>query len=202
MIMRGLDRLLACLRLISAGGVWVCGGLLTCFCLAVGVEVLLRRFAGHSFGGLDELGGYMLAFIGAVAFTETLLNRGHIRIDLLQARLPRWGQAVLDLVALAAMIGFFGLLLKFAAALLMRSATMGTKSVTPLAVVQWVPQAFWVAGLALFVATAVVLFLRAAIALAMGDIATAQALIGARSADDELAEELELNEIAAGESRA
>lgn len=202
MISRGLDSCLSGLRRLSAGGVWLGGGLLTLYCVAVGVEVLMRRFANHSFGGLDEMGGYLLAFVATLAFTETLLNRGHIRIDLVQARLPRLGQAALDLVALAGMIGFFGLLLQYAWALLERSATMGTRSMTPLAVLQWVPQSLWFAGLVLFVATAVVLFLRAGLAFVQGDAAGVQALIGARSADDELAEELELNEIAAGEARA
>ncbi|MEI4474153.1 TRAP transporter small permease subunit [Frigidibacter sp. MR17.24] len=202
MITRGLDSTLSGLRRLSAGGVWLGGGLLTLYCGAVGVEVLMRRFAGHSFGGLDEIGGYLLAFVAAIAFTETLLNRGHIRIDLVQARLPRLGQAAFDLLALAGMIGFYGLLLNYAATLLTRSVTMGTRSMTPLAVLQWVPQSLWFAGIALFVVTGAVLFLRALVALAAGDAATVQALIGARSADDDLAEEKALNDMAAGEVRA
>lgn len=197
-ITRGLDRLLAVLRALSSAGVWLGGGLLILLSAGVGLEVLMRRFAGHSFAGLDELGGYTLAIVGAIALTEALLARGHIRIDLVHARLGRWGQAVLDLVALAGLIAFFALLLNFAWALLDRSLTMGTRSMTPLAVLLWIPQSLWFAALALFGLTAVTLFLRVVAALLGGDLATARGLIGARSADDELAEEIALNAEAAG----
>lgn len=135
MIMCGLDRLFVCLWLILVGGVWVCGGFLICFCLVVGVEVLMCCFVGYSFGGLDELGGYMLVFIGVVVFIEMLLNCGYICIDLFQVWLLCWGQVVLDLVVLVVMIGFFGLLLKFVVVLLMCSVMMGMKFVMLLVVV-------------------------------------------------------------------
>lgn len=196
---RGLDRILAALGVISSAGVWVGGGLLVALSLGVGAEVLLRRFFNHSFGGIDEIGGYVLAVIGAVAFTETLLNRGHIRIDLLRQRLGARGKAFMDLVALLATILFFGLLLYYAWALLSRSMTMNTRSMTPLGVRLWIPQLGWFAGILLFTVTAVTLLLRSVLALAAGDHATSQRLIGARGTDDEVAEELELAAVARGE---
>lgn len=199
---RALDLAIRGLTRLSTLGVWLGGGLLVLLSLGIGAEVLSRRFLNHSFGGLDELGGYVLAIIGSVALTETLLHRGHIRIDLIHARLPRAGQAVLDLVALAGMILFFGLLLYYATLLLDRSLSMGTRSMTPLAVLLWIPQSLWYAGLVLFMVTSVLLLARSVLALLTGDVATAQALIGARSADDELAEEMELSSIAAREARA
>jgi len=200
-MIRLIDLAIAGLTRLSTFCVWIGGGLLVLLSLGVGVEVLLRRFANHSLGGLDELGGYTLAIVGSIALTETLLHRGHIRIDLIHARLPRAGQAFLDIVALVGMIVFFGLLLNYATLLLDRSLTMGTRSMTPMAVLLWIPQSLWYAGLVMFMVTAALLLARSVLALASGDFATSQALIGARSADDELAEELELSHIAAGEVR-
>lgn len=188
-----LDRVIPVLRRLSAGGIWIGGGLFTAYALGVGIEVVMRRFFSHSFGGLDEIGGYLLAVVATLAFTETLLHRGHIRIDIVFARLSRTAQVALDLLALAGLLVFFALLLEYAWTLFWRSWTMSVRSMTPLAVPLWIPQGLWVLGLALFVAVCAILFLRALIALAQGDRATAQALIGARSADDELAEEMALS---------
>lgn len=198
LVAKGLDWLLSVLRALSSAGVWLGGGLLILLSLGIGLEVLLRRFAGYSFAGLDELGGYTLAVVAAIALTEALLHRGHIRIDIVHARLGRRGQAVLDLVALAGLMLFFGLLLYYAWLLLDRSLTMNTRSMTPLAVLLWIPQSFWFVALALFGLTAAALFLRALLALATGDLATTQELIGTRSTDDELAEELALSTEARG----
>lgn len=189
---RGTDRVLSVLRTLSGCGVWICGGLLMALSLGTALELLLRRFANHSFTGMDELGGYALAIVAAFAFTETLFVRGHIRIDIVHQRLPAAGKAVLDLIAMAGLIAFFGMVLYYGWLLLARSFTMGTRSMSPLAVVLWVPQLLWVAGLGLFVVSSALLSLRAILALIAGDGAGAQALIGTLSADDELAGELEL----------
>ncbi|RWR07399.1 TRAP transporter small permease [Sinirhodobacter populi] len=195
---RGLDRVLAVLRVLATAGVWFGGGLLVLLSFAVGTEVLMRRLANHSFTGVDELGGYTLAIVSAIAFTSTLLNRGHIRIDLVHQRFGPRGRAILDLLAMAGLIAFYGLLLKYAWLLLDRSYTMGSRSVSPLSVVMWIPQSLWFAGLLLFVVTAVTLFLRSLLALCTGDLRTVNALIGTLSADDEVAEELALNAEAQG----
>lgn len=196
---RGLDRLLAGLRTLSSAGIWIGGGGLLVFSFAVVVEVLMRRFMNHSFAGLDELGGYMLAIVGAIAFTETLLHRGHIRIDVIHARVGRRLQSALDVLAMLGVIVFFGTMLFYAQHLLGRSIGLQSRSISSLSVILWVPQSIWFAGIALFVVTAMTLLARAIVALLVGDRATAVALIGLRSAEEELAEEVELTANALGE---
>ncbi|PZX10662.1 TRAP-type mannitol/chloroaromatic compound transport system permease small subunit [Palleronia aestuarii] len=185
---RGLDRALAVLRRISSAGVWVGGGLLTVLALATGAEVLSRRLLSHSLGGIDELGGYTLAVVGAVAMTEALLNRAHIRIGVLHGRLGRRGQSVLDLVSLGALMAFFGIVLWFGWALLARNYGLGTRSMTPLATPLWIPQALWVLAFAVFWLVAVALLLRSCIGVAEGDWETVNELIGLRETEDEVAD--------------
>ena len=195
---RGLDWSLAALRAVSAAGVWLGGGLLVALSLGIGAEVLLRRLAGWSFGGMDELGGYALAIVAALAFTEALLHRSHIRIGLLHQRLGSRGRVALDLVAMAGLIAFFGTVLYYGALALQRNAGFGTRSMTPLAVPLAIPQALWIAALALFVGAAVILLARAALAAAMGEDGTAAEVIGLRDTEGELREEEALSEAARG----
>ena len=197
-----LDRLLDGLRAVSSVCVWIGGGLLMLLTLGITAEVIMRSAFNHSFTGMDELGGYVLAIVSALAFTEGLFHRSHIRIDVIHAMLPRWGRAVLDLLALLSVVVFFGLLLWYAHLLLARSWALDARSVSPLSVRIWIPQGLWFLGLAFFVATSVVLLVRNLLALALGDLATITREIGIKGAEDEIEEERSLSAAARGEARA
>ena len=71
---------------------------------------------------------------------------------------------------------------------------LGARSMSPLATPLIIPQALWVAGLAMFLLIAGLLLLRALGALLTGDTATAQRLIGSRSLAEELEAEIEEQE--------
>lgn len=190
--MRLLDGLIAALSAVSRAGVWVGGVLLFAACFMIAAEVLGRRFFGFSFEGVDELSGYVLAIASAWAFGFTLISRTHVRIDTLYVALPRRAQAALDVLAMASIVGFFGFVAWFAWLLLQRSLLLSSKAMTPLQTPLAIPQALWVAGLALFVLIAFLLLLRAVLALAQGDAARAAALIGSRTQRQEVAEEIEV----------
>jgi len=189
---RLLDGLIAALSAVSRAGVWVGGVLLFAACFMIAAEVLGRRFFGFSFEGVDELSGYVLAIASAWAFGFTLISRTHVRIDTLYVALPRRAQAALDVLAMASIVGFFGFVAWFAWLLLQRSLLLSSKAMTPLQTPLAIPQALWVAGLALFVLIAFLLLLRAVLALAQGDAARAAALIGSRTQRQEVAEEIEV----------
>lgn len=189
----GLDRLIAGLGRISTVGCWLGGGALAVFALGTGGEVLARRFLGMSLGGMDEIGGYVLAIVAAVAFTETLLARGHIRIDILRGQLPGKLREIMDLIAMLSLIVFFGLVLWYGHALLARNWGLGARSMTPLAVPLWIPQVLWVLALALFWITSCLLFLRGLIAFATGENARLAALIGAKATEEEIEDERALS---------
>lgn len=196
-----IDRTIAFLRGLSRVTVWLAGLLLLALCVAVGAEVVMRRLFDTSLQGVDEFGGYTLAVVSTFAFTYTLLERGHIRIDALYGVLPPRLQRLMDLVALAALIVFFALILAYAWELFFRSYSRGTRSMTPLAVPLVYPQALWFAGLALFVATSVVLLLRALLALVQGRPSDAARLIGSKSATEEAIEEVALARSLEGRDR-
>ncbi|QXM26041.1 TRAP transporter small permease [Elioraea tepida] len=185
-----LDRLIGVLGALARGGAWFGGALLFAAAFMIGAEVLLRKLAGISIGGADELAGYVLAIASAWAFGFALLSRAHIRIDTLYALLPKRLQALLDLVALALTTFFFGFLAWFAWAYLMRTVSLGARSMTPLQTPLAIPQSLWVAGLIVFVSLAALLWLRALIAVLAGDLTTSARLIGSRTAKQEVEEEI------------
>jgi TRAP-type C4-dicarboxylate transport system permease small subunit len=189
--MKTLDRLIAGLAAISRAGVWAGGLLLFAACFMIGAEVLGRKFLGFSFEGVDELSGYVLAIASAWAFAFTLLSRTHVRIDTLYGAMPSRVRAAMDLVAIASLVAFFGFVAWFAWLLLQRSLLLGSKAMTPLQTPLAIPQALWVAGLVFFVIVAAALLLRALAALIAGDAATSAKLIGSRTAQQEVAEEIE-----------
>ncbi len=185
-----LDRLIALLSALSRAGAWFGGLLLFAASFMIGAEVLLRKFAGISIGGADELSGYVLAISSAWAFGFSLLARAHIRIDTLYALLPQRFQALLDIVALGATTFFFGFTAWFAWAHLMRTVSLNARSMTPMQTPLVYPQSLWVAGLLAFVLLAALLWLRSLLAVLTGDLATSARLIGSRTARQEVEEEI------------
>ncbi len=185
-----MDRLAAVVGRIVQWGALFGGALLILAMIAIAAEVTMRNLAGVSFGAVDELSGYALAIASTWGFAYALLHRAHIRIDTAYLLLPRRVQAALDLVAMVAMIAFFGFVLRYGWDLLTRSATLDQRAMTPLRTPLIVPQVFWYAGLVALLAVAVVLLLLAASALRRGDLQAATQAIGSRSATEELEEEL------------
>lgn len=186
-----LDRILAGLTAISRAGVWMGGVLLFATCVMIGIEVVGRKFFGFSFEGVDELSGYVLAIASAWAFGFTLVSRTHVRIDTLYVTMPPRVRAAMDLISITSIVAFFGFVTWFAWLVLQRSLLLGGRAMTPLQTPLAIPQSFWVAGLALFVLIAAVLWLRAVLALVTGDMATSARLIGSRTQNEEVAEEIE-----------
>jgi TRAP-type C4-dicarboxylate transport system permease small subunit len=114
--------------------------------ILVTVETLARKFIGLSLQGVDELGGYALAVTSSLAFTLALIDRAHIRIDLLHNMLPGFAQRLLNwlsivvLAALALLLAWTGWL-ALDETIEFRS-TAPTPWATPLV---W-PQLAWFAG--------------------------------------------------------
>jgi len=119
------------------------------------VEVLGRKFFSFSVQGADELGGYALAFATSIGFSHALVDRAHIRIDLLQKRLPAPAQALLNAAAFLLLMGFAGLLAWRAVAVFLESIRLNAHAQTPLGTPLAVPQAVWAAGILVFAGLAV-----------------------------------------------
>ena len=185
-----MDPLLDLARRIARLGAWFGGVLLIAAALLVGVEVVIRKAFNISVGGADELAGYALAISTSWALAFALLERAHIRIDSLYVHLPVRLCALLDIAGLLLLTAFFGLITWYGYGVFWTSWTLGARSLSPLGTPLMVPQLLWVLGLAMFLAIAVLLLVRALVALITGDLASVRRLVGSRTLREEVAAEL------------
>jgi TRAP-type mannitol/chloroaromatic compound transport system permease small subunit len=186
---RWLDPALTLADRIALRAVWIGGGLLLAAAALVAVDVTIRKLFRLSVGGADELSGYAFAVGVAWAFPFALLRRANVRIDALYQHMPARVAALLDLAALIALAVFVTVLTRYAWEVAAGSWNLGALSNSQLKVPLWMPQGLWFLGLALFFATTLALALRTALALLSGDLATVRRLAGARSIEEEAAEE-------------
>jgi TRAP-type mannitol/chloroaromatic compound transport system permease small subunit len=185
-----LDAALGVAQRLAHAGALGGGLLILAAALLVSVDVILRKLANTTLGGADELSGYALAIGSTWSFAFVLLARGHVRIDALYQLLPRKLAAACDLIAIVALLAFASLIAWHGAGVLAQSWQLGARSNSSLAVPLAVPQALWWLGSAGFVLCTALLLLRAAAAMLAGDLAEANRLIGARSIEEEAADEL------------
>lgn len=157
----------------------------------IGVEVVIRKVFSLSMGGANELSTFGLAIASAWAFSFTLLERAHVRIESLYEILPPRLCAILDLLAHTVLTGVVAIVTWYGFQVFQNSVNMGSRTLSPLALPVAIPQFFWLAGLIYFLLVAALLLLRAAVALVTGDVATVQRVIGPRGIARELEQELE-----------
>jgi len=169
---------------------WLGGVLVLLSAVLIGIDVVLRKLFSTSIGGADELAGYALAIGTAWALAAALLDRAHIRIDSLYLLFPASLRAVCDLLGLMLFVGFFALVGWHGIGVVQQSWASGSRSQSALEIPVILPQLLWVVGLGVFVAIGTVLLLAALGRLLAGDRAGAGQLIGTRSAEEEVEEEL------------
>lgn len=159
--------------------------------LVVAVETAVRKLFNFSLQGADELGGYALAVSSTIAFSMALIGRTHIRVDVFHAALPRGLQTFLNWLSAVAMAGFAGLLAWLAWYVIQDTQAYKSVSQTPWATPLVYPQTAWLIGLMLFGLLAVGLAVYATYLLALGRTGELNAMLGPRSSQDELKEELD-----------
>ena len=184
-----LDRLLQLAGGASRVVVWMGGALLIFAALMTTLDVILRKVINWSFGGADEIAGYLFAISTAFAFAFTMLHRAHVRIDALYRVFPRPVRIVLDLVGFLALGGFLTLITHRAYHVWWGSFENSSVSITPLVTPLALPQGFWLIGLVFFMVVFVLVLLRVILALAQQDWFKVSTLIGARSLEEEIEEE-------------
>lgn len=132
----------------------VAGVAIAVLALLITIDIVGRDFFGKSIQGTDEIGGYVLAFVGSLGMALTLLRRGHPRIDLFFRFFPRVVCDVLHVLAQATMAAFALFMTWHAWSELQSTLRFGAITNTPLQTPLWVPQAVWVSGMAFFAVTA------------------------------------------------
>lgn len=151
------ERTLAALRRANAGVGLACGLVLLAACLFILVEIVMRRVAFGIFGGTDEISGYVMAGVASFAAGYALVERAHIRIDILHRRLPALGRTMLDILSLAGLFAVSIALLYHGGGVLAKSLSAGSTANTPLETPLWIPQLVWLLGWVWFALAALVL---------------------------------------------
>lgn len=128
----------------------VAGWTLLGLAVLVTFEIFARKFFRFSVQGADEIGGYVLALSSAIGFCYALVQRAHIRIDLLLPRLPSTVQAVLNLLTFGLLAIFAGLLAWRAVAVAVESWALSARAPTPLGTPLVLPQGIWAFALSAF----------------------------------------------------
>lgn len=134
------------IRRINKGVGLACGIALVACCAMIIVEIIMRRVAFGLMGGTDEISGYVMAGVVSWAAGYSLIERAHIRIDIVHRSLPRLGQAALDVLSLLALLATSVVILIYGWKVLDKSLTSHSTANTPLETPLWIPQSIWFAG--------------------------------------------------------
>lgn len=141
------------------------------------LDIVLRQI-GSSFGGTDEISGYVMAITTSWGMAFTLLELGHVRIDILRGRSGAIGRAVFDLLALAILAGTVTVIAWRCWPVLARSLANSSRANTPLETpLAWV-QMPWFAGWVLFAVIAWATFVAAFLLVMKGKFSASEPAIG------------------------
>jgi TRAP-type C4-dicarboxylate transport system permease small subunit len=124
----------------------ICGIALLTAVVLILMEVAGRRWPMFKIGGADELSGYVMAGLATWGFSYTLVERAHVRIDILYMKLNAPGKAWFDIIAMASVAFVAVLVAYYAYDVLGKSIARESRSNTPLGIQMWIPQIIWFAG--------------------------------------------------------
>jgi TRAP-type C4-dicarboxylate transport system permease small subunit len=159
--------------------------------LFITFDILARAFLGFSSQATVEITGYVLAGGIAFALAHALFRRAHIRVDVFMNGLPVRLRAPLHILALLLLTATGALIAWSAWELVDESALFDAHDNSALRILLVWPQGIWAAGITAFVAACCILLLEAVLALAAGQGAALDGLLGSRTLEDETEEALE-----------
>ena len=180
-----MDALLRVFEHVAATLALVAGVAVAVLAVLITVDIVGRDFFGASIQGTDEIGGYVLAFVGSLGMALTLLRRGHPRIELFFRFFPRAVRDGLHALAQVAMAGFAVFMAWHAWGELQTTLRFGAITNTPLQTPLWVPQLVWLVGMMFFALTAC-LTAAHALVLLFSDRASMERRYGAPTVEEEV----------------
>ena len=179
------DSLLHTIRRLNRGIALLTGVLLMACAAIVLADIVLRQM-GSSFGGTDEISGYVMAIATSWGMAFTLLELGHVRIDILRGRAGSLGRALFDLFAMLMLTGTVTLIAYKCWPVVDRSLANASRANTPLETpLAWV-QAPWFAGWVWFALMAWLTFIAAVLLVVKGRFSEAEEAIGAFGEEDQV----------------
>jgi TRAP-type C4-dicarboxylate transport system permease small subunit len=185
-----LDRLLGGALVLSRAATWIGGAMMMATAFIVTFDVVIRKVAGFSLEGADELSGYAFAISTAWAFSLGLLQRANVRIDGIYLLASTPIRAFLDFVALAALSLFLACLLWSGWYMWLDSYQYEARSITSWRTPLAYPQAAWLLGWLWFAIVISLVFLRCVLAVVQGRPEDVVAVAGVRTLDEEVAAEI------------
>ncbi|MFD1796597.1 TRAP transporter small permease [Paracoccus aurantiacus] len=141
-------------------------------------DVVMRKFGWGSLGGSDEISGYVMAAVASWGLACALIERAHVRIDVIRQMLAGPGRAAMDLFAMIVTNGVVVLIAWYCWPVLQKTLERGSRANTPLETPLWIPQGIWFAGWLWFALTATALSLIGVAYLLRGKHADFEATLG------------------------
>ncbi|MDA8747205.1 TRAP transporter small permease [Litoreibacter sp.] len=171
-------KLLSTLRTINRGVALLTGIMLLACAAFVLLDIVFRQL-GSSFGGTDEISGYVMAIATSWGMAYTMLELGHVRIDLLRARCASFGRCLFDLFSMVVLSGTVVLIAFKCWPVLERSIKNGSTANTPLETPLALVQGPWFAGWLWFAIMACLTTFAALKLILRGDFDQSEQAIGA-----------------------
>lgn len=162
------------------------GGALLGVALLICLEVVLRMFRIGNMSVGTELGSYALALGATWSLAYVVLERGHVRVDVVARRLPQVPRNVLDVLAIFSLAVVGAVLSTGAWSMVATSLRLGSRSNTTLGIPLAVPQALWTLGLVWFTLVALSRTIQALRALLRNDMNEVARVAAAPSTDDDV----------------
>lgn len=166
------------LRRLNRGVAILVGlGLLGCAGFVL-LDIVMRQVS-TSLGGTEEIAGYTMALATSWGMAFTLVELGHVRIDLLRTRAGSFGRALFDVFSMIVMSGVIVLIAIKAWPVVERSLVNGSRANTPLETpLAWV-QLPWFLGWVWFAVMSCLVTLAALSLLLKGRAADTEQFVGA-----------------------
>ena len=177
------EKILHTIRRLNHGIALLTGVLLMGCAMLVIVDIVMRRM-GSSFGGTDEISGYVMAIATSWGMAFTLLELGHVRIDILRGRVGQFGRALFDLFAMLMLTGTVTLIAYKCWPVVERSLSNASRANTPLETPLALVQIPWFAGWIWFAAMAWLTFIAAAMLIYKQRYQEAEDAIGCFGEED------------------
>jgi TRAP-type C4-dicarboxylate transport system permease small subunit len=183
------ERLHGGFKNISQVAVWLGGFALLLSAIMVTLDVIFRKLFGLTLSGSDEITGYVFAAATTWAYSFCLLNRSNIRIDALYNTLSIKPRAVLDVIGMVLLAYYVYLLTVSGFEMFVENLEYNSSAQTTLATPLWIPQVFWLSGLAFFLVCLVFLVIYGLFALLRKDWLTVSRIAGIKTVEEEISEE-------------
>jgi TRAP-type C4-dicarboxylate transport system permease small subunit len=171
-------------RLNRALAILIGIGLLLCAAFVLS-DIVLRQI-GASFGGTDEISGYAMAIAAAWGMSFTLLELGHVRIDLLRSRVATRGRVLFDLFSMLVLTITVSIIAVKCWPVLSISIANDSKANTVLETPLWLVQVPWFAGWAWFAIMSWITIVAALVLFLQGKFDETESAIGAFAEQDAL----------------